>query len=193
VANISSNTFNGKGEDVEAHVSGMLDKFAAQVEALDEVAHVVLKGHLLIEEWLTRAIAQHLFHPEHVNDDGRLSFSQKTALARSLGLRKNTSGMWELIAAVNGLRNELAHSLDSPRRLKKLEKLKAIYFRETHGLQDSEQMKNWPDALLVRRVCALCLGFLSSFAQDSFQLRKLIHEIDRNLNPQLPEIQLILP
>jgi hypothetical protein len=121
---------------MQEHLAGLLDNFAEQMDNLDEIAHVVLKGHLLIEEWLTHAINQHLFHPEHLAEDGRLSFIQKATLARSLDLRRNNLGIWDVIAAVNSLRNELAHSLDSPKRVKKTEALKKLFFREAAGHQD---------------------------------------------------------
>jgi hypothetical protein len=182
----------GRGTEMQEHVAGLLDNFGDQMDKLDEVAHVLLKGHLLIEEWLTRAINQHLFHPEHLVEDGRLSFSQKVTLARSLDLRRNNLGMWDVIAAVNSLRNDLAHSLNSPKRLKKTATLKQLFFRETSGHQTVDEMKKLTDARLLRSICAACLGFLAESANNSFELRKIIHSLDRQMNSGLPEFKLQL-
>lgn len=157
---------------MQEHIAGLLDNFGDQMDNVDEVAHVVLKGHLLIEEWLTHAINQHLFHPEHLIEEGRLSFIQKLTLARSLDLRRNNLGMWDLIAAVNSLRNDLAHSLNSPKRVKKMEALKRLYFRETSAHQNVEQTQQWTDARLLRSICAVCLGFLSESARNSFEFAR---------------------
>lgn len=154
---------------MQEHVPELLDSFGDQMDNLDEVAHVILKGHLLIEEWLTRAINQHLFHPEHLVEDGRLSFSQKVTLERSLDLRRNNLGMRDVISAVNSLRNELAHSLNSPMRLKKTSTLKQLFFREASAHQNVGEMKKLTDARLLRSICAACLGFLSESAKNSFE------------------------
>ncbi|MGE3348552.1 MAG: hypothetical protein AB7I35_14080 [Ramlibacter sp.] len=177
---------------MQEHIEGLLDNFGDQMDNVDEVAHVVLKGHLLIEEWVTRAINQHLFHPEHLTEDGRLSFAQKVTLARSLDLRRNNLGMWDVISALNSLRNDLAHSLNSPKRVKKTETVKQLYFRETSAHQKVEQMQKLTDARVLRSICAACLGFLSESAKNSFELRKIIHSLDRQMNSGLPEFKLHL-
>jgi len=87
-----------------------IDRFRQEMESVDEVAHVLLKGHLLLEEALSAIIDQYVFHREHLTQ-ARLTFAQKILLARSLCLRKNMLGEWELIAAINALRNDLAHRL----------------------------------------------------------------------------------
>jgi hypothetical protein len=161
----------------------MLDRFAREMEQPDPSAHIVLKGHLMIEEWLTRNIAQHMFHPEHMLDGARLSFAQKLALCRTFALRKDKLGMWELIAAVNSLRNELAHALDSAKRRKKTDTLLAIYFRETAGSNLAVPKEALQEHVL-RGACALSLGFLASFSEDAQGLRALIHAFDREKKRQ---------
>lgn len=104
-----------------------IERFTREMSTNDEMVHVLLKGHLLLEEALALIIDQHVFHREDVAE-ARLSFAQKLNVAKSLCLRKNKLGEWEMVAAINGLRNDLAHRLNSPDREKKLEKVKTVYF-----------------------------------------------------------------
>jgi hypothetical protein len=165
------------------------ERFIREMDTIDEMVHVLLKGHLLLEEELASIIDQHVFHRENVAE-ARLSFSQKLSLARSLCLRKNKLGEWDLVAAINGLRNNLAHGLNSPDREKRLEKLKSIYFREAADFGRIEQIKAASDHEIVFAACAHCVGFLAKCADDLRQLRHIIHEMDRQMYPELPPFEL---
>jgi len=93
-------------------LSDSMRRFRQEMEEVDELVHVLLKGHLLLEEALSRILEQHVFHREHLGET-RLSFHHKMLLARSLCLRKNGLGEWELLAAIKPLRNEIAHKLNA--------------------------------------------------------------------------------
>ena len=60
-----------------------LDQFAKHMLEVDELAQVVLKGHLILEEGLTRILKLHVWNGEHVDDAG-LGFYRKVQLAPSL-------------------------------------------------------------------------------------------------------------
>lgn len=132
-----------------------IERFRKEMANVDEVAHVLLKGHLLLEEAISLVLDQYVFHREHLGD-ARLSFHQKALLARSLCLRKNLVGEWELIAAINTLRNDLAHKLNSPERERKLAKVKELYFREAASFSGIEEVKKEPDAVVLFNACAHC-------------------------------------
>src|SRR5262245_32386458 len=100
-----------------------LHRLVEQMGRIDEPALAVLKGQLLLEEQLDRILTRFVFHPEHL-EQANLRFYQKVCVARSISLDEQVNPMWELVLAVNALRNELAHSLDSPRRQPKVERLK---------------------------------------------------------------------
>lgn len=167
----------------------VIERFQAEMAHVDEVVHVLLKGHLLIEEALTRILEQHVFHREHLSE-ARLSFNQRMFLARSLCLRKNNNGEWELIAAINSLRNELAHQLKSPEREKKLNKVKNLYFREAAGLEGIENIRKESDSTILYFACGHCSGFLAKFEGDAKALRQMVHTMDRQMNPDLPAFEL---
>lgn len=165
-------------------------RFREEMERVDELAHILLKGHLLIEESLTRILDQYFFHREYVGE-ARLTFSQKMNLARSLCLRKCAFGEWDLIASINSLRNELAHRLQSPEREKRFAKVKAIYLREIAEFTELVALvKAQADANVLMNAMAHCTSFLAAFEGDSKAFRGMIHTMDRELNPGLPEFDL---
>jgi hypothetical protein len=166
-----------------------IDRFRKEMESVDEVAHVLLKGHLLLEEAMSAVLEQYVFHRQHLAK-ARLSFAQKLALAQSLCLRKNEFGEWGVIAAVNSLRNDLAHQLNSSDRAKKMAVVKERYFREAAGYERIEEVKKEPDAVVLFNACAHCAGFLATFEGDSKAFRRMVHALDRSMNPDLPEFEL---
>lgn len=166
-----------------------IERFKEEMETVDELAHVLLKGHLLIEEALSAVLDQYVFHREHL-EEARLTFAQKTQLARALCLRKNFLGEWNLILAINSLRNDLAHRLNSPERFRKLVKVKDLYFREAAGFARVEDLKNEADAVVLFNACAHSAGFLSTFLHDSRVFRQMVHAMDRQMNPDAPPFEL---
>jgi hypothetical protein len=161
-----------------------LERFNAALLDMDEVVLVLLKGHLLIEEALTGIIELHTFHHEHL-DAARLSFNQKACVARALAFRRADIGEWELIQAINTLRNDLAHRLESEERENKLMRLREVYLREAAGMGNLEEQKSLDPPALIASACALVLGVLSSIHEDSNALRGFVHTLDRKLNPDL--------
>jgi hypothetical protein len=92
-----------------------LEQFSAYMGDVDELAQVILKGHLIIEGVLDNILELVFFHPEHLAN-ARLSFNQKVNLARAYCLRKNQLSMWRLVTMINTIRNQIAHSLHHPKR-----------------------------------------------------------------------------
>lgn len=164
-------------------------RFEEEMQAVDEVVHVLVKGHLLIEEALTRVIELHLFHPEYLSD-ASLRFYQKSSIARALCLRKDKPGEWTLMHAINALRNTLAHKLQSEEREKRVARVRRTYFKEAPDGSDIEALREASDAAVIAAACAHCAGFLATFESDARALRQTIHTLDRGLNPNQPEFEL---
>jgi hypothetical protein len=156
-------------------------RFNEIMTKFDELAHVVIKGHLIIEETISRIIDLHVFHREHVQE-AKLSFNAKMLMARSLCLRKNRLGEWDLIAAINSLRNELAHNLHTPKRDRKIATVREIYCREAVDLSELANLKEQPDHVVLHYACGHCVGFLSSFEKDAEALRSMLWTMDRTFN-----------
>jgi hypothetical protein len=144
-----------------------------------------LKGHLLIEEALTGILELHVFHPEHL-EAARLSFHHKACIVRALGLRKDKFGEWDLLQAINTLRNDLAHQLHSDQREKKVQRLREVYLREAKGMEGIEELRDADEVTLLVNAMAHMVGFLSAMHADSKALRGFVHALDRSMNPDLP-------
>lgn len=166
-----------------------VERFKKEMGSDDELLQVLLKGHLLLEESLENILNLSVFHREHL-DEARLSFYQKFQIARSFCLRKNKFGEWDLIAAINALRNDLAHNLNSSTRDRKLAVVKDLYFREASGFPGIEEIKKLQDHEILYCALSHCAGFLVTYASDLKGLRRIIYEHDRALNPDLPPYEL---
>ena len=162
--------------------------FEEKMQAVDDVVHVLVKGHLLIEEALTRVIEPHLFHPEYLSD-ASLRFYQKSSIARALCLRKDKLGEWTLMHAINALRNTLAHKLQSEERDKRVARVRRTYFKEAPDSPDVAALREASDATVIVAACAHCVGFLASLESDAKALRQTIHALDRGLKPDPPELE----
>lgn len=92
-------------------------RFTDAIREVDDVAQIVLKGHLVMEGLMTEAIETFSLHGEFI-DAARLQAHQKIALCRAISTSDQNNRMWDLISSVNGLRNALSHSLDPNRRSK---------------------------------------------------------------------------
>src|SRR5690349_1914719 len=104
---VGSTPYIRRGDNMREVNTRNLNRLIEQMGHIDELALVVLKGHLLLEEQLERIISKFLLHPEYL-ERANLRFAQKVALARTMSLDEQENSMWELLLAVNGLRNELA-------------------------------------------------------------------------------------
>lgn len=163
-------------------------RFEEVLGKVDDITLITLKGHLLIEEALTRTIGLHLFHPEHFFE-AKLSFDKKVSLARSLCLRKNQLGEWDMIIVINELRNVLAHTIESPRVRGKLDRL--LELTKRMGVPGIEgKMKEQGEKVLIVYACGHVLGLLSQFEADAKAYRRLIHTMDRSMNPEQPSFGL---
>lgn len=164
-------------------------QFAQIMATKDEFLDVLLKGHLLIEEMLEKILKQYVFHREHL-DQADLSFYKKMCLCRSFCLRKNNAGEWSLLAAINSLRNEVAHNLTPEDRQKKIQIVKDLYFRESAGFDKMDEIRKKRDHEIILLACVHCAGFLMSFEADSKAYRRMVHAMDRDINKNLPEFEL---
>jgi hypothetical protein len=133
-------------------------RFAHEMSTIDATVDLLLKGHLLIEEALAATIDLHIYEREHLAK-ARLSFSHKLHVARALALRKAACGEWELMLAINALRNEVAHQLRSAKREEKMASVRALYRREASGLETLPETEADGDASIIVAACAHCCGF----------------------------------
>ncbi|MFZ5616002.1 MAG: hypothetical protein ACOZAA_01590 [Pseudomonadota bacterium] len=157
------------------------DQFVAELKEVDDVAQIVLKGHLVIEGLMNDALNTYLLHGECL-DGARLNFSQKTALCRAMSLDEHKNSMWAMIEKLNAVRNALAHSLDPERRAKALAAPKADYEREFPRAPVSDIDEMEADAALCMLAVSGCLGFLHGFYAEIRRFKVLVVGLDAVMN-----------
>lgn len=101
---------------VTVPVLAPITRFMEHLPRDGDVELSVLKGHLLVEEALTRLIAQSFNNPDYLPDAG-LKFSQKVVLAKAVDKLDHQIWIWGALDRLNKARNALSHLLDD----KKLE------------------------------------------------------------------------
>src|SRR5579859_3581817 len=158
----------------------MMQKMQEHFAHVDETVLVVLKGHLLIEEALDGIISGFAFHPEFVQA-ANLRFGQKLSLARALSFDEHQNEMWGIGAALNSLRNELAHSLQSSKRPAKTQAVVDLYLR----LADNApaDIREQPEHIVLYVAIGFFLGFLSGFQAEVQRFRRFLGTIDPVVNP----------
>lgn len=169
--------------EFESIQSRNLARFTEQLQYVDELAAVVLKGHLVLEEQLDRIIRRFLFHPKHL-DGASLRFHQKIKIAQSMSLDGHENSIWNLLLALNALRNNLAHSLEHDKRQSKLNHVLTLFASESDDT-DSRTTDDAPlrDHEIVSLAMAMVLGFLGSFEAEVARFRDLIDVLDKTVNP----------
>jgi hypothetical protein len=157
-----------------------LQRFVEQMQHIDEVAVITLKGHLLLEEQLERIIGTFVFHAECVRL-AQLRFPQKVALARAMSLDEHGHRMWDLVLAINTFRNELAHALQSEKREQKFQRLKTLFEESTAGAP----LPSHPlaDKEVVLFAVAAASGFLGTFEEEVLRFKEQVDILDRKMNP----------
>jgi len=92
------------------------EKFESLFPDTDDILAIVLRGHLMVEEYLDR-LNRHCFHYPEYYDQAGLQFSKKLLLARAHVLlpHLDPTSFFDSIKKLNELRNNLAHNLDSPK------------------------------------------------------------------------------
>lgn len=96
--------------DAEAEIR--IKRVRTHLPSGNDLTLIALKGHLLAEEALDDLIRFYCKQPEHL-DDVEIRFFVKARIARALSGHIVWTGLWPLIDALNSVRNDLAHKLES--------------------------------------------------------------------------------
>lgn len=132
----------------------------------DDLCLITLKGHLLVEEILEEIVLHHCLEPETLNGVD-ISFFLKLRLAQSLiGSEKSPKFIWEMASALNSLRNELSHNLESEKVDGKLERFLSFYRK------NNAEVRNLDKAAELKTVIGYTLGALS-FVETSLKTGKI--------------------
>lgn len=96
--------------DAEAEIR--VERVRKHLPSGSDISLIALKGHLLAEEALDDLIRCYCKEPEHL-EDVEIRFLVKARFARALSGHLVWTGLWPLLDALNTVRNDLAHNLDS--------------------------------------------------------------------------------
>lgn len=137
-----------------------------------DMTSLVLKAHLFLEEILHEIILLQCKNPNAL-DSVQFSFHHKLKLAEALhGAHfynfKIPFSIWPVLDALNKLRNEFAHRIDSPKLEEKIVKFLRVFdenLTEGKGLSSINEIVCNPDLLKARMRYILnfmlgCLGFI---------------------------------
>lgn len=100
--------------EIDAAAEARIERVRKHLPAGTDLTLVTLKGHLLVEEALDGLIATACSEPHHL-ENVEIRFFVKARLARALCGHILWPGLWPMIDALNAIRNDLAHHLDSPK------------------------------------------------------------------------------
>lgn len=157
-------------------------KFEEHFATVDATAQVVLKGHLLIEESLDNIIGKFVFHPEYF-ESASLRFAQKIDVARSVSLDDHNNEMWELVKAINSLRNELSHSLKSEKRQQKTRRVIDLYLKLVDNAEMAARHKDETEEVVLMWATSFFLGYLTAFEAEVDRFKSLVNALDHAANP----------
>ena len=133
---------------------------------IDPLTQVVLRGHLLLEEHLNSILRSSLFN-HSMFDRIKLSFHHKLLFAQAFAVSQRGTGMWELLAAFNTLRNSIAHSLDTEHKQQKFAAMRLLYLRELEKPEAIKRDEIDPPHILVMKAFSLCNGYLRMVVKDA--------------------------
>src|ERR1700716_1253045 len=84
------------------------ERLTERIEKLDNMIVTVLKNHVAVEQFMS----------EFLEASGKksedLTFAQKITACKELSPPEVEKPIWDLLEAVNRLRNKIAHKLDGP-------------------------------------------------------------------------------
>ncbi|MEO8097222.1 MAG: hypothetical protein ABI811_05930 [Acidobacteriota bacterium] len=146
----------------EAFIATVTQHFAD----IDELAQVVIKGHLLIEEQFNTILQHSVLHADQVTE-ANLRFYQKLQLVKAFCVSPYGDGMFDLMALMNALRNGIAHSLDQNKRAEQFKRMKIAYLRELEKEGLAKEDEVLLDHLLFMMAVGLCTGFLGRMEDEA--------------------------
>lgn len=126
-----------------------IEQVRKHLPAGNDLTLIVLKGHLLAEEALDDLIHFYCKQPEYL-DDIEIRFLVKARIARALSGHIVWTGLWPLIDALNSVRNDLAHNLESTKLRDRVMRFLNLRKELVPLLYDPEiESNNW-DAMAER-------------------------------------------
>jgi len=99
---------------MDAELETAIARHKAHLPDGNDLTLLILKGHLLVEECVDELIEVSCPEPKAIFDGRAPMFHMKVRIARAMTTHVMFPGLWPMVDALNTLRNDLAHRLDSP-------------------------------------------------------------------------------
>jgi hypothetical protein len=149
-----------------------INSYRAHLTEIDEIAQVILKGHLDVEMHLDDALRTICFHPEHL-EENRLSFAQKVNVVRAYALNRSDRMEWNVIRKLNEVRNQIAHRGQEGRRTEKITELRN--FLASWGAPNfGQNVQRVDEKEVVILAAVVCGGFLITTEDQITEMRGFI-------------------
>jgi hypothetical protein len=147
--------------DVEAlvgeRVGALRELSRKHLLKVDEFTTVVVKGHLVLEQYLMRMISVYCRLPKYL-EEARLSFWQKIQLAKGFIFFPIEPDLWRAIELMNSIRNDVAHNLESPKLAGHIAEVRKLRCCSPTSKEIREALKT--DRGAVELTIGYCIGAL---------------------------------
>jgi hypothetical protein len=149
------------------------EEFKKDIRLVDEFASLVLRGHYVLERDIDRIIRYIFFHPERILAEPFVfNFDRKLRLARAMSRNASEHPHWDVVIALNALRNTIAHHGYEDRQVK-IERLRELCSK-TAKLEKHEKEHGSGYMEVVTFAFALGTAFLAHIEEDLENLRQNI-------------------
>ena len=152
-----------------------LGTYVQQLREIDEIAQIILKGHLAVERQLEHIIRHILLHPNYVLE-GHFGFERKVQIVRSYSLNAHDHRDWAFLGILNELRNEIAHREPGETRKQKIDKARKAFLERVFP-EARKKFENSTDETIALAICMTCGGFLDHIQEDIESLRGAIDDM----------------
>jgi len=163
-----------------------IEAYRQQLGEIDEVAKLILNGHLEVEAELDEVLKAIFLHPKHLLEN-RLTFVQKAQIARAYAIRQNEWPHWRLIKALNAVRNEAAHGKRTERRTKKIAELQTFILQAVN-LKVQERLKVAGEEEIVVTAAAIVSGYLTHLRDSILSMRHHFELLDEEMFSDEPRV-----
>ena len=162
----------------EDDVDEFIEDYHKHLGEIDEIAQLVLSAHFEIDTALNDVLVLSVCHEEYL-EKIRISFPDKIHIARALTPESHDHPHWQVILALNALRNQVAHRMEREKREQKIRELRAAMLPAAKP-KLAETIKNVEDAKFISYAAAMGTGYLLHLLDEISKARGLRLEEGRN-------------
>jgi hypothetical protein len=163
---------------LDEQAEAQIERHKAHLPDGKDLTLLVLKGHLLVEEALDDLITAACPDPRAILDrKPRVRFALKARIAEAFTAHLIYPGLWPMIAALNTLRNELAHNLDSPELKGKLVTFMRARTKHLKLLHEQPLDTDNSDATAARLRSDISV-LIAQLSGNALMLRMIVTRVD---------------